>query len=403
VRDPATESVQTFDDLLEDGMAFPWNVNALAANPAEADRIATSLAALPSVDHTLTLSDYVPDDQEEKLAILDDVGFLLLPTLEPDETRPVPTTAEQLAALRALESELTAMAGAPVAPELAEAAARLAGALGAFREAAGEGASAKPEIAALQASLLDTLPGQLRVLRRSLGAGPVETSDLPAHLRRQTVALDGRVRVEVFPSEDLNDNAALARYVESVSATAPRAFGEGIVIHESGRIVVRAFRQALATAAVLVALSLLLMWRKLLDAALAALPLTLASLFTVASSVLLDVHFNYANVIVIPLLLGMGVDTGIHLVHRLRYEALPGGNLLRTSTARAVFLSAATTIASFGTLGFTTHRGMASLGQLLTLGITWILVCNLLVLPVVVALARLGGGGAPGASGRGSR
>jgi len=402
VRDPATESVQTLDDLLADGMAFPWNVNALTADRAEADRIATSLAALPTVDRTLTLSDYVPAAQQEKLAILDEAGFLLLPTLEPREARPAPTTAEQLAALRALESKLAALAGAPVEQDLAGAAARLRSALAAFGEEAGDAALAASKIAALEASLLDTFPGQLRVLRRSLRAGPVEASDLPAQLRRQTVAPDGRVRVEVFPSEDLNDNAALARYVESVTALAPRAFGEGIVIHESGRIVVRAFRQALAIASVLVGLSLLLVWRKLLDAALVALPLALASVFTVASSVLLDVPFNFANVIVIPLLLGMGVDTGIHLVHRLRYETLPGGNLLRTSTARAVLLSALTTIASFGTLGFTTHRGMASLGQLLALGIAWIVVCNLLVLPVVVARTRLGGGSAPASTASGS-
>ena len=104
--------------------------------------------------------------------------------------------------------------------------------------------------------------------------------------------------------------------------------------------------------------------------------------------VLLGLSFNFANVIVIPLLLGVGVDSGIHLVHRARSGGLPDGNLLRSSTARAVVLSALTTIASFGTLGFSSHRGLASLGQLLTLGLAMILVCNLVVLP---SLVRLGG------------
>lgn len=123
----------------------------------------------------------------------------------------------------------------------------------------------------------------------------------------------------------------------------------------------RAFRQALVLAGVAIALTLLLMWRNLLDAALVALPVGLAAAFAAASALSLGIHFNFANVIVIPLLLGVGVDTGIHVVHRFRYEKLSGGNLLHTSTARAV----------------------------LALGISWNLVCNLLVLPVLVNRVRL--------------
>ena len=79
-------------------------------------------------------------------------------------------------------------------------------------------------------------------------------------------------------------------------------------------------------------------------------------------------------------------------MHRVRRGQLPGGNLLQTATARAVLLSALTTVASFGTLGFSTHRGMASLGQLLAIGIALILVCNLVLLPALVALVDRRGG-----------
>ncbi|MCK5365604.1 MAG: MMPL family transporter, partial [Gammaproteobacteria bacterium] len=106
--------------------------------------------------------------------------------------------------------------------------------------------------------------------------------------------------------------------------------------------------------------------------------------FTVACSVVLGIPFNFANVIIIPLLLGVGIVYGIHMVHRVRGGELPDGNLLRTGTARAVLLSALTTMVSFGTLGFSSHLGMASLGQLLTLGIALVLLCNLVVLPALV-------------------
>jgi len=119
-----------------------------------------------------------------------------------------------------------------------------------------------------------------------------------------------------------------------------------------------------------------------------------ATLFTVAAAVLLGVPFNFANVIVIPLLLGLGVDTGIHLVQRARAEAPADGNLLATSTSRAVLLSALTTLASFGTLGFSSHGGMASLGQLLALGLAMIVAVNLILLPALVVAwpARSRGG-----------
>ena len=176
--------------------------------------------------------------------------------------------------------------------------------------------------------------------------------------------------------------------MSAVYEIAPDAFGEGYVILESGRAVERALKQALLAAAIGIGLILLLLWRSFLDALLVAVPLALAGLFTAASTVLLATPFNFANVIVIPLVMGMGVDTGIHLVHRDRIAPLPDRNLLQTSTARAVLFSSLTTMASFGTLGFSTHTGMASLGRLLTLGIGLILLCNLVVLPALVSVVR---------------
>jgi hypothetical protein len=108
----------------------------------------------------------------------------------------------------------------------------------------------------------------------------------------------------------------------------------------------------------------------------------------------LGIHFNFGNVVVIPLLLGVGVDSGIHLVHRYRVMALRAAanvmeieeNLLASSTAQAVFFSSVTTMASFGSLALSTHLGIRSLGQLLLIGIAWTVVCNLIVLPALIAV-----------------
>jgi hypothetical protein len=151
-------------------------------------------------------------------------------------------------------------------------------------------------------------------------------------------------------------------------------------------VVVAALQQAFLLAFVLIAALVWLIWRNLRDLVLVLTPLILAGLLTGAVSVLAGLPINFADVIVLPLLLGIGVDSGIHLVHRHRSGIDTQGDLLATSTSRAVFWSALTTIASFGSLAFASHRGMASLGQLLTLGIALMLVANLVVLPALITL-----------------
>jgi hopanoid biosynthesis associated RND transporter like protein HpnN len=389
VRDPSTDSVQAFNEMLADGDALPWNLNVLAPELESGRATAERLDALPPVDFALTLDDFVPEDQAEKMEVLEDAAFVLLPTLAAASTSMSPTAQEQLRAVEDLERSLAALEAAETTPGLAVAASRLHGSLEELRARwSRNGAERALAIEALETALIGSLPEQLRILRNALEPGTVTLADLPDDLVGRMTATDGRARIEIFPAEDLNEQPALEAYVRAVQEVTPDAFGGGLVILETGRVVVRSLQQALATAAFLIAVLLVALWRNWLDALLVALPLALASLFTATGGVLLGVPFNFANVIVIPLLLGMGVDTGIHLVHRYRIEKLPDGNLLHTSTAGAVVLSSLTTAASFGTLGLSSHLGMASLGRLLTLGITLILVCNLVVLP---ALARMTG------------
>ena len=147
----------------------------------------------------------------------------------------------------------------------------------------------------------------------------------------------------------------------------------------------KAFQQAFVTALVLISGLLLILLRSLRDTLLVLLPLLLAGLLTSAAGVILDIPFNFANIITLPLLLGIGVDNGIHMVSRARM-AMPGDrNLLHTSTSRAVVISGLTTVASFGNLGFSAHPGTASMGQLLTVGVLLTMVCTLLVLPAILA------------------
>ena len=201
------------------------------------------------------------------------------------------------------------------------------------------------------------------------------------------IAPDGRARVEVFSTADLNQRGELERFNDTVQGIRPDAGGPVGGAVALGRAMISSLREALITAVVVIALGLLILLRSLRYTLITLAPLTLGSLATAAVSVLAHIPFNFANVIVLPLILGIGVDSGIHLVHRARVTEKFGAVLLSETTARAVFYSAVTTIASFGTLAFSDHRGIASLGEVLVVGIFFTLVCNLVVLPALIGLA----------------
>ena len=385
VRDPSMPSVRAFEDLLADGMAFPWNLHPLAPDAAAAEQLAEQLERLPTVREAVTLTDFVPSDQEEKLTAIEDAAFLLLPSLLQSALEPTPNTVDRSAAAASFVERLAHVEGSDKAsPELRRSAGSLHATLASVLRDLEPG-TAGPRLAELETALLAGLPEQLRRLRVSLEPAAVARSDLPPDLVSQWVAADGRFRIEVFPREDLHDGAALARYVRSVQQLAPDAFGEGLVIRESARIVTEAFQIALVLAAAFIALLVYGFWRDAAATAWVAMPLALAAVCTAGASAALGLPFNFANVIVIPLLLGMGVDSAVHLVARDRDEPPADGRLLATSTARAVVVSGLTTAASFGTLGLSSHLGMASLGRMLTLGIALILAANLLVLPAALA------------------
>lgn len=388
VRDPSTDSVQVFNEILEEGDAYPWNLNIIADDLDSAREIAARLQALPGIRLTLTLSDFVPGDQESKLELLDEAALMLLPTLD-EEPGITATDAEKLDSdIEQLEKTLELLVADGQDPKLAASSRQLRDALQRLRRALAGEADEPAALASLRGVLFDSLAERLRLLRAALQTGPIDMENLSAEIKQRMTGKDGRVRIEIFPAENLNDQLALEEYVSAIQSVDPYAYGEGLLIVESGRVVIRSLQQAILTAVIVIVFILIVLWRSIRDSALVIAPLILASVLTVASSVMLGITFNFANVIIIPLLLGMGIDSGIHMVHRVRGGGLPDGNLLRTGTARAVFLSAVTTMASFGTLAFSSHLGIASLGQLLTLGIALVLVCNLLVLPALVRVTE---------------
>lgn len=379
LKDPAAESVATFLDLAEDPDTTPYTVDLLADDLEDADANARRLETLDEVDRAMTLSDFVPERQEEKLVIVEDMATFLAPALMLPAQKPAPDAGARRRAFEQLRADAAAAAAA--GGPLVEPALRLRAALAALD---GDGGPSDATLAELEERYTAYLPTALERLRAALTAQPLTRAELPADFRERWVAQDGRARIEIFPQHAVRSNAELYGFAEAVLAVEPMATGTPIVVTQAAKAVVRAFVEASVLALVLIVALLLVVLRRLLDAVLVLAPLLLAAILTGAGSAVLGVPFNFANVIVLPLLMGLGVASGIHLVLRQREEG-DSAAVLASSTPRAVLFSALTTLASFGSLAASGHRGMNSMGELLTIAIVCTLFAMLVVLPGLMA------------------
>ncbi|SDF80955.1 hypothetical protein SAMN05216241_102421 [Limimonas halophila] len=373
LRDPDASSIQVFNEIAGDPDTTPYVVNVLAESPDAAQRVAERFRTAEGFGRVRTLASYVPENQDAKLAAIEEASFFLAPLFGARGERNLEPAARRDAYRTIRESLATLAAGEDAN---AEAAQRVLTELDRLGD--------PPDLAALNARWTDYLPRTLDFVRGALSVEGVERDDLPADLAERWVSADGQARVQVQPATALEDNAALRAFAQRALDVDPRATGAPVIIHEASNAVVAAFRQATTYAVIAIVLLLAVTLRHLPDVLLALAPLALASVLTLGTAVLAGIALNFANVIVLPLLLGLGVSSGIHLVLRARQVAAID-QVFATSTPRAVLLSVLTTLASFGTLVLSDHKGMSSMGALLTLAITFILISVLVVLPCLIA------------------
>ncbi|MGI9487575.1 MAG: MMPL family transporter [Geminicoccaceae bacterium] len=377
LKDPNSESVAAFLDLERNPDTATNVISVLTSDLDEAERTAEKLRQTAGIGDVITLSSFVPTDQMEKLDLIDGMAFFL-GSLAPSTDAAI-SDAERKAAFDQL---LTSLEQAN--PEEESGANRL------FESLSELGSTTKgpdgPTLLDLEMRLTRYLPNLLARLDRALQAGEVSLESLPPSLREDWVNEAGEAKVLAKPAIGIHDNRSLQRFADAALGAAPSATGTPVIITEAGRVVVGAFIEASAIALSLITLILIVVLRRPVDVLLVLIPLALAILFTAGTSVFLGLELNFANVIVLPLLLGLGVSGAIHVVMRRRAmqisEALSGP----VSTPRAVLFSALTTIASFGSLAISPHPGMASMGLLLTVAILWSLVCTLVILPALFAL-----------------
>ena len=370
LRDPKSESVKTLLELAASGDAQLLNLEAVAPDHATATAWAARLRALPAIRNVITIDSLVPKDQDDKVAVLDDLKLVMGPSFA--RLNRTPPDPERLAAsLAALE---TASTERPEAESLHAAVAKLRAEL-----AAAPPADAVRRLTALDEALTEGLPAELARLASSLEARPFGRDDLPDVLASRYVGSGGRELVEITPAEDVRDNAAARRFIAAARGVVAKVTGPPVVYQEASSTVVRAFELALLYAFSMVTAMIFLVLRRWRETLLVVVPIALSKLVTAAVAVAISMPFNYANIIALPLLVGFGVDNGIHVVHRMRTDTAE--QLFDTSTMRAVLASGLTIVASFGNLAFSAHVGTASMGVMLAVGLCVSMAFTLIALP----------------------
>jgi hopanoid biosynthesis associated RND transporter like protein HpnN len=374
LRSPKVESVATLFDLMKNPITSPNTIDVPAISLTDADSVAARIAQEPLVSEALTLSSYIPDQQKEKLALIADAGNLLNSTLDPLDVAPPPSDAELVQSFKDTAVKLRAIAGG-ARDKPARDARRLADALDALVKA-GPQARARADEA-----LVPGLKTMLSQTADALKAAPVTVNNMPADLRSDWLAPDGTARIQVFPKNNSNDPAALSAFSDQVLSVAPQATGAPISIRESGNTIVGAFAEAGFLSFVVIIILLALVLRSLHDVLMTLAPLVLAGLLTLATCVVLGLRLNFANVIALPLLLGIGVAFNIYFVVAWRHGQRC---FLASSLTRAVIFSAATTASGFGTLWLSVHPGTASMGELLMISLGWVLATTLFLSPALL-------------------
>ncbi len=378
LRSTKVESIATYLDLRSDPNTSTNAIEVIAANPAEARQVEERLSKLPEVSRVMSLDSFVPKDQQVKLRAIARAAKELVPALKTDPDDKPATDAENIEALKLTMASLRKTAGnAP--SEGAVASRRLADAIDGVLKAD------KPLRDKTEAVFVLPLKVMLGQLGGLLQAKPVSIKTLPEDLQKDWTTPDGRVRIEILPKGDPNDNETLRKFAAAVKTAAPAAIGGPVSILESGDTIVKAFIQAGAWALLSIAILLWIVLRRFGDVLLTLLPLILAGVVTLEICVLIGLPMNFANIIALPVLLGIGVAFKIYYVTAWR-----GGKteLLQSSLTRAIFYSAMTTATAFGSLWLSSHPGTSSMGKLLALSLVTTLAAAVLFQPALMGKPR---------------
>lgn len=392
LKDQNSEAMKTFHELQQNKAITAFSISYVADSQEDAQTVKDKLLKLDVVSDVIIPNDYLPQDQDEKILMLEDADLILASTFY-ENPNPAPFSNQDRLALTAsliqsIERTLSAQniehqtqehqtQSETILQALAELRNQLTGLNGLHTPA--------ESLNIYESLVVSGVNTELGWLEKALKVSSIEFKDVPPELYSRLFSEDGRGLVSVIPKGDISSLEVLESFVGEVKNLIGRATGRPVAELGIGEIVIRAFGEAIVYAVVAIAIILLVSLKSLVDTCLVFIPLVLATLMTFATSVLTDLPINMANVVVVPLIFGLGVDNGIHVVKRF-HQSHTLHDLITSSTPRAVLLSTLTTLGTFGALSFSSHHGIYSIGVLLTCALGYQLILTLIILPALLSV-----------------
>ncbi len=381
---PGIESVQWEARLVEDDARTVWNA-LIRTTREKTPELVTELTALPTVHDVGGMGLLYPTNYKQRAL---EVAKL---RNDPIRTRSMPSTFPYLRAqvqklLFGLQLNIQSVTGWQ-RTELDAIVSRIQHALLITREVTEE----EKQLRAQRTNeAFHTAQIALKeLIDEALEEKPLQPNDLPEALRAQWIGTNGDWLLRVYPQADeesILEPARLKAFIEDIRNVAPDVLGPPVQIFESSIIVVGAYQKAAIYALIAILIVLLLDFRSIADALCAMVPVSVGFVGVFGLLGLLQFSVNFANLIVMPLILGIGMAAGVHMVHRWRYEpeGRPAG--LSGGTGRAVTMTLLTTMIGFGAMMIAEHRGIRSLGAVMTTGLGMTLLACYTVMPAILQL-----------------
>ncbi len=380
------ESVETEMRLLRADAESTIYAAVVADNLPEARQLQARLSKLPSVAVVHSIAELIPEHQEQKVPIIREIRQRV-GTVRFDIPPPDPADAEMLlrslASVRLRASQLVRQGDAATQKALAPLVAALKDAREKLLALPAEERTKR--LAEYERRFYGDLQAQLELLAQQADR-PMQISDVPANLRQVLVGRTGKLLVRVFPRENIWERAPLKRFVAEVQSVAPNATGTPMGLYEFIGILVHGYIKAALWAFLVIAIMVWVDLRSWRATVLTLLPLMVGIVWMVGIMPVVGLQFNPANILVLPLMVGIGVAYGIYVVQRYREDG--EATFYGKSTGRAVMLSALTAVIAFSSLLVGAHRGIRSLGLLLSIGVVACLVASLVLLPALLEMAR---------------
>lgn len=384
------ESVDTELRLLKAGTESSIFASVVCDDLAQTRVLQHSLTGLPTVATAHSIAELIPEEQEAKVPLIREIRQRVgkveftVPPFQPGDADAVENA---LGSLR-LRANNLARGAAERGDRAAEKV--LAALADAARDTRARLREMQPDklpqrLSAYEGRFYSDLQAQLALLAGQADR-PMTVADVTPELRRMLVGKTGKFLVRVFPRENIWEREPLERFVADVQSVAPNATGTPLGLHEFVNILVRGYIKAALWAFLVIAIMVFVDLRTAMATVLTLVPLVVGTIWLIGVMAVCGIRFNPANILALPLMVGIGVAYGIYIVQRYREDG--EATFYGKSTGRAVMLSAVTAVIAFGSLIIGAHRGIRSLGLLMVIGISACLIAALALLPALLEIAR---------------